>query len=101
MLRLLSQGCTNAEIADRLVSTRTVDSHVAAVLAKLGVATRRAAAPGGRPRCPRPSSSVAAGADLGSGTDPRGSAAPYNRRVNRPEQTGPASKVAGRTGGAN
>ena len=45
MLRLLSQGCTNAEIADQLVvSTRTIDSHVAAVLAKLGVATRRAAA---------------------------------------------------------
>jgi DNA-binding NarL/FixJ family response regulator len=45
VLRLLSQGCTNAAIADRLVvSTRTVDSHVAAVLAKLGVATRRAAA---------------------------------------------------------
>jgi DNA-binding CsgD family transcriptional regulator/tetratricopeptide (TPR) repeat protein/energy-coupling factor transporter ATP-binding protein EcfA2 len=45
VLRLLSQGCTNAEIADRLVvSTRTVDSHVAAVLAKLDVATRRAAA---------------------------------------------------------
>jgi DNA-binding CsgD family transcriptional regulator/energy-coupling factor transporter ATP-binding protein EcfA2 len=45
VLRLLSQGCTNAEIADRLVvSTRTVDSHVAAVLVKLGVGTRRAAA---------------------------------------------------------
>jgi DNA-binding CsgD family transcriptional regulator len=45
VLRLLGQGWTNAEIADRLViSTRTVDSHVAAVLAKLGVATRRAAA---------------------------------------------------------
>jgi DNA-binding CsgD family transcriptional regulator/energy-coupling factor transporter ATP-binding protein EcfA2 len=45
VLRLLGQGCTNAEIADRLVvSTRTVDSHVAAVLAKLGVATRRGAA---------------------------------------------------------
>jgi DNA-binding CsgD family transcriptional regulator len=45
VLRLLSQGCTNAEIADRLViSTRTVDSHVAAVLTKLGVGTRRAAA---------------------------------------------------------
>ena len=45
VLLLLSQGCTNAEIADRLViSTRTVDSHVAAVLAKLGVGTRRAAA---------------------------------------------------------
>jgi len=45
VLRLVGQGCTNAEIADRLVvSTRTVDSHVAAVLAKLGVGTRRAAA---------------------------------------------------------
>ncbi len=45
VLRLLGEGCTNAEIADRLViSTRTVDSHVAAVLAKLGVATRRDAA---------------------------------------------------------
>jgi DNA-binding NarL/FixJ family response regulator len=45
VLGLLGQGCTNAEIADRLVvSTRTVDSHVAAVLAKLGVGTRRAAA---------------------------------------------------------
>jgi DNA-binding CsgD family transcriptional regulator len=42
---LLGQSCTNAEIADRLVvSTRTVDSHVAAVLAKLGVTTRRAGA---------------------------------------------------------
>jgi DNA-binding NarL/FixJ family response regulator len=45
VLRLLGQGCTNAEIADRLVvSTRTVDSHVAAMLAKLGVTTRLAAA---------------------------------------------------------
>jgi DNA-binding CsgD family transcriptional regulator/energy-coupling factor transporter ATP-binding protein EcfA2 len=45
VLRLLGQGRTNAEIADRLVvSTQTVDSHVAAVLAKLGVTTRRAAA---------------------------------------------------------
>jgi DNA-binding NarL/FixJ family response regulator len=45
VLRLLGQGCANAEIAGRLVvSTRTVDSHVAAVLGKLGVTTRRAAA---------------------------------------------------------
>jgi DNA-binding CsgD family transcriptional regulator len=38
----LAQGLTNAEIAQRLVvSVRTVDHHVTAVLAKLGVASRR------------------------------------------------------------
>ena len=41
VLALLAQGRTNQEIADRLVvSTRTVDHHVSAVLGKLGV-TRR------------------------------------------------------------
>jgi DNA-binding CsgD family transcriptional regulator/energy-coupling factor transporter ATP-binding protein EcfA2 len=45
ILQLLSEGLTNAEIAARLVvSTRTVDTHVAAVFAKLGVNTRRDAA---------------------------------------------------------
>jgi DNA-binding CsgD family transcriptional regulator/tetratricopeptide (TPR) repeat protein/type II secretory pathway predicted ATPase ExeA len=45
VLRLLGQGYTNAEIASQLVvSVRTVDSHVAAVLAKLGAASRREAA---------------------------------------------------------
>jgi DNA-binding CsgD family transcriptional regulator/tetratricopeptide (TPR) repeat protein len=45
VLRLLSQGRTNAEIAGRLVlSVRTVDSHVAAVLDKLGARDRRDAA---------------------------------------------------------
>ncbi|HET8779975.1 MAG TPA: LuxR C-terminal-related transcriptional regulator, partial [Agromyces sp.] len=42
VLRLLAEGLTNAEIADRLVvSVRTVDSHVAAILAKLGVQSRQ------------------------------------------------------------
>lgn len=43
--RLLTRGLTNAEIAGRLVlSVRTVDHHVRAVLEKLGAPTRRRAA---------------------------------------------------------
>ena len=45
VLRLLGQGFTNAQIAGQLVvSVRTVDSHVAAVLGKLGAASRQEAA---------------------------------------------------------
>jgi DNA-binding CsgD family transcriptional regulator/tetratricopeptide (TPR) repeat protein len=45
VLAFLTEGLTNAQIAARLVvSVRTVDHHVAAVLQKLGVATRQEAA---------------------------------------------------------
>jgi DNA-binding NarL/FixJ family response regulator len=45
VLLLLCEGLTNEEIADRLVlSIRTVDHHVSAVLGKLGVGSRGAAA---------------------------------------------------------
>jgi DNA-binding NarL/FixJ family response regulator len=45
VLALISEGRTNAEIAERLVlSPRTVEHRVAAVLAKLGASTRHEAA---------------------------------------------------------
>jgi DNA-binding CsgD family transcriptional regulator len=45
ILRLLADGSTNAEIAQRLfISAKTVDHHVSALLSKLQVAGRRAAA---------------------------------------------------------
>jgi DNA-binding CsgD family transcriptional regulator/tetratricopeptide (TPR) repeat protein len=51
VLRLLSEGLTNDEIATKLVlSPRTVDHHVSAVLAKLGVSSRGAAAAEARRR---------------------------------------------------
>ena len=54
VLDLLREGLTDAEIADRLVlSRRTVEHHVGAVLAKLGVGSRSAAARGARRPDPR------------------------------------------------
>jgi DNA-binding CsgD family transcriptional regulator/tetratricopeptide (TPR) repeat protein len=45
ILALLVEGLTNAQIAQRLhISAKTVDHHVGAVLAKLGVSSRRLAA---------------------------------------------------------
>jgi DNA-binding NarL/FixJ family response regulator len=45
VLRLVAQGLTNAEIADRLfISTKTAGNHVSAILAKLGVRSRTEAA---------------------------------------------------------
>jgi DNA-binding NarL/FixJ family response regulator len=44
VLVLVAEGLQNAEIADRLVvSPKTVDHHVSAILAKLGVSSRREA----------------------------------------------------------
>ena len=49
VLRLLAEGLTDAQIAARLfLSTRTVESHVAALLSKLGAGTRRQAAAAAR-----------------------------------------------------
>ncbi|HEX5013619.1 MAG TPA: AAA family ATPase [Candidatus Limnocylindrales bacterium] len=49
ILRLVAEGLGNAEIAERLViSPKTVDHHVSAILGKLGVANRAAAAAAAR-----------------------------------------------------
>jgi DNA-binding NarL/FixJ family response regulator len=45
VLALVAVGLRNAEIADRLVvSTKTIDHHVSAILRKLNVRTRGEAA---------------------------------------------------------
>jgi DNA-binding NarL/FixJ family response regulator len=49
VLRLMADGMTNAELAERLyLSVKTVDHHVSAVLAKLAVTGRREAVRRGR-----------------------------------------------------
>jgi predicted ArsR family transcriptional regulator len=71
VLELLCTGSSNAEIAARLViSTRTVDHHVSAVLAKLGAPTRAAALGRGRPG--------AVWWGLGSGRRALNGSAPHN-----------------------
>ncbi len=44
VLRLLATGRSNAEIAEQLsLSSRTIDTHLTSIYAKLGVSTRGAA----------------------------------------------------------
>ena len=45
VLRLVAQGLTDAQVAERLViSPRTVNAHLRSIYSKLGVTTRTAAA---------------------------------------------------------
>jgi DNA-binding NarL/FixJ family response regulator len=49
VLRLIGEGMTNAELAQRLyLSVKTVDHHVSAILMKLAVTGRRDAVRRGR-----------------------------------------------------
>jgi len=44
VLKLMAEGLTDAQVADRLVlSTRTVQAHVRSIYSKLDIATRSAA----------------------------------------------------------
>jgi DNA-binding NarL/FixJ family response regulator len=51
VLELVSEGLTNAEIAARLcISGKTAEHHVSAIMARLGVASRREAVAAARKR---------------------------------------------------
>lgn len=68
VLTLVAEGRTNAEIADTLVlSERTVESHVAAVLARLGAVDRRDAVRRATALAQERGSEAAGGADLRTG----------------------------------
>jgi DNA-binding NarL/FixJ family response regulator len=55
VLALLAEGLSDADIAGRLsLSAKSVDHHVSAVLAKLGVASRGQAAAAARRLLPNP-----------------------------------------------
>ena len=70
MLALVAKACATREIAERLVlSKRTVDHHVSAILRKLGVRTRGEASVAGDPPRRPAAKSVAQRANLGSPPD--------------------------------
>ena len=54
MLKLMADGLTNADIAERLViGVATVKTHVSSIISKLGVSTRTEATATGHPARPR------------------------------------------------
>ena len=85
VLRLVAAGRTDREIAEALfVSRRTVNAHVANILAKLGVATRRDA--------------VGAGAGAGLAPGGRGAASVYLAAIHLRKYA--SYRCAGRSAGA-